>query len=121
MRKRIRARLRRCVFGCALRTTSSNPYWLIVMFIMAPLACILIVESNIIVSLKSQRYKSGSTTRSIVVLPLLFVVIFSSTNTAFPNTILALMVSSGLAVADVALFYVSKATFLREEILTNWK
>ena len=33
----------------------------------------------------------------------------------------AIGVSAALAVADIALFYLSKATFQREEILTKWK
>jgi len=35
--------------------------------------------------------------------------------------LLALVISGVLAIAAVALFYVSKATFRREEILTRWK
>jgi hypothetical protein len=34
---------------------------------------------------------------------------------------LAIAVIAALAVADVALFFLSKATFQREEILTKWK
>jgi hypothetical protein len=35
--------------------------------------------------------------------------------------ILAIAVLAALAIADIALFYLSKATFQREEILTKWK
>jgi len=38
-----------------------------------------------------------------------------------PADLLALVISGVLAIAAVALFYVSKATFRREEILTRWK
>jgi hypothetical protein len=34
---------------------------------------------------------------------------------------LALILSGGLAVADIGLFYLRKAVFKREEILTKWK
>jgi ABC-2 type transport system permease protein len=98
-----------------------NPYWLIVMFIMAPLACILSVESNVIVSSRVNDIRAAQQLGGLVVLPLLLVVIFSSTYTALSITLLALIVSAGLAVADAALFYLSKATFQREEILTKWK
>jgi hypothetical protein len=54
------------------------------------------------------------------VLPLIFLVIFASTSAQL-STILALGVIVALAIADIALFYLSKATFQREEILTKWK
>jgi hypothetical protein len=56
----------------------------------------------------------------LVVLPLVFVVIFASTSAQL-STWLAIGVITALAIADVALFYLSKATFQREEILTKWK
>ena len=98
-----------------------NPYWLIVMFVMAPLACVLSVEANVIVSSRVNDIRAAQQLGGLVVLPLIFVVVFSSTNTTLPNELIALIVSAGLAVADVALFYLSKATFQREEILTKWK
>ncbi len=98
-----------------------NPYWLIIMFVMAPSACVLSVEANVIVSSKVNDIRAAQQLGGLIVLPLLFVVILSYTSTAFPGTTLALIVSAGLAIADIALFYVSKATFQREEILTKWK
>ena len=50
-----------------------------------------------------------------------FLMVFASTVTTFPLVTLALILSCALALADVALFYLSKATFQREEILTKWK
>ncbi len=41
---------------------------------------------------------------------------------SFPFTVLNLLAVSGVVlVVDVALFYVSRSTFSREEILTKWK
>lgn len=51
----------------------------------------------------------------------MFVRFYASTNTSISPNLLALMLSGALAIADIALFYVSKATFQREEILTKWK
>jgi len=53
-------------------------------------------------------------------LPLIFLVIFASVSSQI-SVLLAIGISGALAVADVALFYLSKATFQREEILTKWK
>jgi hypothetical protein len=56
----------------------------------------------------------------LIVLPIVFIVIFVATSASL-STIIALAASGGLAVADIALFYLAKATFQREEILTKWK
>ena len=97
-----------------------NPYWLLVIGVIAPLACIMSVEANIIVSSKVNDIRAAQQLGGLIVLPLVFLVIFASTSAQL-STILAIGVSAALAVADIALFYLSKATFQREEILTKWK
>jgi ABC-2 type transport system permease protein len=97
-----------------------NPYWLLVIGVIAPLACILSVEANIIISSKVNDIRAAQQLGGLVVLPLIFVVIFASTS-AQVSTLLAIGVSAALAIADIGLFYLSKATFQREEILTKWK
>jgi ABC-2 type transport system permease protein len=97
-----------------------NPYWLLVIGAIAPLACIMSVEANIIVSSKVNDIRAAQQLGGLVVLPLVFVVIFASTSAQL-STWLAVAVIAALAVADVALFFLSKATFQREEILTKWK
>jgi ABC-type Na+ efflux pump permease subunit len=97
-----------------------NPYWLLVIGAIAPLACIMSVEANIIVSSKVNDIRAAQQLGGLVVLPLIFVVIFASTSAQI-STLLAIGVSAALAIADIGLFYLSKATFQREEILTKWK
>ena len=97
-----------------------NPYWLLVIGVIAPLACIMSVEANIIVSSKVNDIRAAQQLGGLIVLPLVFVVIFASTSAQI-STLLAIGISAALAVADIALFYLSKATFQREEILTKWK
>ena len=97
-----------------------NPYWALVIGAIAPLACIMSVEANIIVSSKVNDIRAAQQLGGLVVLPLVFVVIFASTSAQI-STWLAIGVIAALAVTDVALFYLSKATFQREEILTKWK
>jgi hypothetical protein len=49
-------------------------------------------------------------------------VVFASTgSTIISKELLALVTSAALAVATISLFYLSKVTFQREEILTKWK
>ena len=97
-----------------------NPYWLMVIGVIAPLACIMSVEANIIVSSKVNDIRAAQQLGGLIVLPLVFLVIFASTSAQL-STIITLVVIAALAVADIALFYLSKASFQREEILTKWK
>ena len=97
-----------------------NPYWLMVIGVIAPLACIMSVEANIIVSSKVNDIRAAQQLGGLIVLPLVFLVIFASTSAQL-STIITLVVIAALAVADIALFYLSKAAFQREEILTKWK
>ncbi|MGB8781459.1 MAG: ABC transporter permease subunit [Candidatus Bathyarchaeia archaeon] len=98
-----------------------NPYWAVITGIVTPLACILSVEANVIISSRVNDVRAAQQLGGLVILPLILVVILASTNSAIPNSSLALIVSGALAAADLALFYLSKATFQREEILTKWK
>jgi ABC-type Na+ efflux pump permease subunit len=98
-----------------------NLYWAIVMGVMTPLTCILSVEANVIISSRVSDIRAAQQIGGLIVLPLILLIIIASTNTSIPNTLLGLITSSALAIADVALFFLSKATFQREEILTKWK
>jgi len=95
-------------------------YWALLMFVITPLACIMSVLANVIISSRVSDIRAAQQLGGIVVLPLVFVVIFAST-TSSTSILLGLAVSAALAIADIALFYLSKATFQREEILTKWK
>jgi ABC-type Na+ efflux pump permease subunit len=98
-----------------------NAYWAIIMGIMTPLTCILSVEANVIISSRVSDIRAAQQIGGLIVLPLIFLVVFASTSSSIPNALLALVTSGALAIADVALFFLSKATFQREEILTKWK
>lgn len=97
-----------------------NLYWVLVIGVIAPLSCIMSVEANIIVSSRVNDIRAAQQLGGLVVLPLVFVVIFASTSAQL-SILLATGVSVGLAIVDIALFFLSKATFQREEILTKWK
>jgi len=88
---------------------------------VAPLACIVSVEANVIVSSRVSDVRAAQQLGGIVVLPIILVLMLGSLFAFMPADLLALVISGVLAIAAVALFYVSKATFRREEILTRWK
>jgi ABC-2 type transport system permease protein len=98
-----------------------NVYWAIVMGVVTPLVCVLSVEANVIISSRVNDIRAAQQLGAFVILPIILVMVFASTVQTFPLVTLALILSGGLALADVAMFYLSKATFQREEILTKWK
>jgi ABC-2 type transport system permease protein len=98
-----------------------NVYWAIVMGVMTPLVCILSVEANVIISSRVNDIRAAQQLGAFVILPIILVMVFASTVQTIPLVTLALILSGGIALADIAMFYLSKATFKREEILTKWK
>ena len=96
-------------------------YWALVTGIVIPLACVLSVEANIIISSRVNDIRAAQQVGGIIILPLLVLIVLPSVMQIVPMVTLALILSGGLAIADIGLFYLSKATFQREEILTKWK
>jgi ABC-2 type transport system permease protein len=96
-------------------------YWAIAIGLVSPLACILSVEANVIVSARVNDIRAAQQIGGLVVLPLIFLVLIAVTGVAGNNLLLGLGVSAALAAADAALFFLAKVTFQREEILTKWK
>jgi len=96
-------------------------HWALVTGIIIPLAGVLSVEANIIISSRVNDMRAAQQIGGIIILPLLLLTVLPSVIQIIPMVTLALILSGGLAVADVGLFYLSKAIFQREEILTKWK
>ena len=97
-----------------------NLFWVICVFALTPLACLMSVEANVLVSSKVNDIRAAQQLGSLVVLPIigLIVVVISG---AEISILLGIFATILLAIADVVLFYLSKAAFQREEILTKWK
>jgi ABC-2 type transport system permease protein len=98
-----------------------NAYWAISVGVLSPLAGLMSVEANVIVSSRVNDIRAAQQIGGIVVLPLIFLVIAAITGVGGSALLLGVGVSGALAIADVVLFYLAKATFQREEILTKWK
>jgi ABC-type Na+ efflux pump permease subunit len=99
------------------------PNWNVglILLVMVPLVSLASVELNVILSASMNDVRSVQQLGGILVLPLLG--IFAAAETGFiPVTTSSLLVISAIVLlADIALFYLSKATFRREDILTKWK
>jgi ABC-2 type transport system permease protein len=97
-----------------------NLFWVLSVFGIMPLACIMSVEANIIVSSRVNDIRAAQQLGGLVVLLIIGLVLLVVLGAEL-STLIALLISVALVVADIVLFYLSKETFQREEILTKWK
>ena len=89
--------------------------------LVVPLASLMSVEINIIISARMTDARSAQQLGTLLILPFVGLYLASELK-IFPFTDTNLLILAGvLALIDLAFFFVSKATFQREEILTRWK
>jgi ABC-2 type transport system permease protein len=98
------------------------PNWTMgAILLIATLACLLSVEANIIFSSRINDIRASQQLGFLVILPFAAVYVLSELNIVSYNDTNLLIISAVTIVADVILFYLTKAVFRREEILTKWK
>ena len=93
----------------------------VILLITVPLISILSTEFNVIISARVSDVRAAQQFGALIVLPL--AAIYLATEIAFVSLTPAnlLIISAIILALDAILFYVSRATFRREEILTKWK
>jgi ABC-2 type transport system permease protein len=99
------------------------PNWnfAIILFLLAPLACILGVGYNILVSSRVNDVRTAQQLGTLILVPFGAVYFLSEFKVLTLTTNNMLIMGAVLMVVDVIVFYLVKATFQREKILTNWK
>jgi ABC-2 type transport system permease protein len=99
------------------------PNWdiAIILFLLAPLACLLGVGYNILVSSRMNDVRTAQQLGTLIILPFGAVYLLSEFKVLTLTTNNLLIMAAVLVVIDVIVFYLVKATFQREEILTKWK
>ena len=99
------------------------PNWTaaVMLLILAPLAGVLSIEVAVIASSRVSDVRGANQIAGLMFIPFV-VVFFFATEGLFAFNILNLLIFAGIvAVIDVALLFLSKSIFKREEILTKWK
>jgi len=99
------------------------PNWTIatLLIVLMPVAVVMSVEFSIIVSSRVNDVRSASSFGILMFFPFLIIYLASETGIISLNTNNILIIAGILLALDVILFFVSTATFRREEILTKWK
>jgi ABC-2 type transport system permease protein len=91
------------------------------LLVLSPLASILSIELTVILSARANDVRSVQQFTGVMFLPFLIIYVLTEIGVVQLTTINLLIMSGIFLVADLLLFYVSTATFKREEILTKWK
>jgi ABC-2 type transport system permease protein len=99
------------------------PNWgfAIILFLLAPLACLLSVGYNILVSSRMNDVRTAQQLGTLILLPFAAVYFLSELKVLTLTTNNMLIMAAVLLAIDGIVFYLVKATFQREEILTKWK
>jgi ABC-2 type transport system permease protein len=99
------------------------PNWTIatLLLVLMPVAIILSVEFSVIVSSRVNDVRSASSFGILMFFPFLAIYLASEIGIISLDINNLLIISGILLALDVILFFVSTATFRREEILTKWK
>ena len=99
------------------------PNWTeaLVLLMVTPLAAVFAVEGNVLVSARVNDVRAATQLGSLVVMPLFAIYILSEIRLISIDTTTLFIIAAIFLVVDVVLFYLSRATFRREEILTKWK
>ena len=80
------------------------------------------VQVNVIVSSRVADVRTGQQLGALAVIPFMGVYLAGELNLInLGEASNLLIIAAALLVVDVLLFFVSRATFRREEILTRWK
>jgi ABC-2 type transport system permease protein len=94
----------------------------IVILLLLPLALLMSVQMNVIVSSKVSDIRAGQQLGALTIVPFIGLYVAGELNLInLGDTSNLLIIAGALLVVDVLLFFVSRATFRREEILTKWK
>ena len=93
----------------------------IVLFLLAPLASILSVGYNVLISSRANDVRASQQLGTLIILPFAAVYVLSEIQVFALTTQNLLIMAAILVVVDAIVFYLAKATFQREEILTKWK
>ena len=93
----------------------------VMLLLLAPLAAVLSIEVAVIASSRVTDVRGANQIAGLMFIPFV-VVFFAGAEGIFAFSIVNLLIFAGVVAAvDVALSFLSRATFNREEILTKWK
>jgi ABC-type Na+ efflux pump permease subunit len=99
------------------------PNWnaAVMLLILAPLAAIFSVEAGVLASSRVTDVRGANQIAGLMFVPFMAVFVAGVEGIITLSITTLLIFAGGVAIFDVGLYFVSKGTFRREEILTKWK
>ena len=99
------------------------PNWdiVIIVFLLGPLSCLLSVGYNVLISSRSNDVRTAQQLGALIILPLGAAFFLSELKVLELTTNNLLIMAAALVAIDAVVFFLVRATFQREEILTKWK
>ena len=98
-----------------------NAEMAVIVLALAPLAALCSIESAILLSARSTDVRSVQQLGGVLFLPFILLYVIGEIGAFDLNGTNLLYISGGLSLVVLALFFASRKTFQREEILTRWK
>ena len=92
----------------------------VIMLLLTPLGSILSIEFDILISFRVSDVRTAQQLGGIVALPFGGLYVLAQASILSLETSNLLIIAASLVAIDVILFYISKAVFHREKILTKW-
>ncbi len=92
-----------------------------ILLLAAPLSSILSIQLNVIISSRVNDIRTANQLAFLLFIPFMGVYFLIVANAVSLSITTLFLISITLLGIDVVLFYLSKATFRRDEILTKWK
>ncbi len=93
----------------------------ILMLLVIPFAEILSIELSVIASSRVNDVRSANQISGLMFVPFMIIYLASEIGLIVLNNTNLMIIAGVLLLIDLGLFYLSTATFRREEILTKWK
>ena len=99
------------------------PNWNIgvILLLLAPLSCIFSIGINVLISSRINDIRAAQQLGTFILIPLAIIYFMSEFKIISLTITNLLIMSAVLFVIDIIVFYIVKATFRREEILTKWR
>lgn len=98
-----------------------NPEMAVILFGLAPLAALFAIELSILISARAVDVRSAQQLTGLVFLPFILLYVLGEIGVVVLDTTNLLYICGLLGAVVLGLFFVSRQTFHREEILTRWR
>lgn len=99
----------------------TQPYWLLAIFVLAPLLSLLSVAAAVMISSRTSDPRVAEQISAVVMLPVILLVLGQSIGLILIDQRVILLMIVAIGLLDAVLLSVAVRLFRRETILTRWK